>query len=408
MFRLLFLSLRLALRDWLHERSLSFCGVLALASMLAPLLVLHGVHMGVIERLRENLMRDPAVLVLIPSGGSGAGFEEDFIRKVSDQPGCRFCIGRTRDVASELQLSAGERRQTVTLEASAPGDPVLEDYGASSPKSTPERFEIVLSSSVADRLKVAPGDTVSASLGRRLSSGQFQRRSLEFVVTGVLPPSATGMDTAFVDMNTLTAVQDFRDGVSSDLLGFEGDLPPAEARHFASFRAYARSLDDVEPLEEWFEAQHVSVKTRSRDIANIRSIDSTLSSVIMLIALVACAGFFAFMASTAQAAVRRKWKLMGMLRLIGFTRSSLLAYPVAQAMATGAAGSVLAFAFYGAAAHAVDMMFSAQTGGEAICTVSPAFFAFTFLCVQLLAVLASLHAAVRASAIEPSAVIREL
>ena len=98
MFRLLFLSLCLALRDWLHERSLSFCGVLALASMLAPLLVLHGVHMGVIERLRENLMRDPAVLVLIPSGGSGAGFEEDFIRKVSEQPGCRFCIGRTRDI----------------------------------------------------------------------------------------------------------------------------------------------------------------------------------------------------------------------------------------------------------------------------------------------------------------------
>ena len=38
MFRLLFLSLRLALRDWLHERSLSFCGVLALASMVYPLI----------------------------------------------------------------------------------------------------------------------------------------------------------------------------------------------------------------------------------------------------------------------------------------------------------------------------------------------------------------------------------
>ena len=104
---LAFLSACLAWKDWLHERSLSFCGVLALASMLAPLLVLHGVHMGVIERLRENLMRDPAVLVLIPTGGRGAGFDEPFIERAASQPGCRFCIGRTRDVASEIQLNAG-------------------------------------------------------------------------------------------------------------------------------------------------------------------------------------------------------------------------------------------------------------------------------------------------------------
>lgn len=407
--RLAFLSARLAWKDWLFERSLSFCAVLALASMLAPLLVLHGVHMGVIERLRENLMSDPAVLVLIPVGGRGAGFDESFIEKAAAQPGCRFCIGRTRDVASEVQLTSKEgERCTVGLEASAHGDPMLENHGLAIPSSTPERFEIVLASGVAARLNVAAGDSVSTSLGRRLASGRFQRREISFTVSGVLPPSATGMETGFVDIATLTAIQDFRDGVSTNLLGVEGDVAPAANRHFESFRAYARSLDDVEPLEAWFKAQDTPVKTRSRDIANIRNIDSTLSSVIMLIAFTTCAGFFAFMASTAQAAVRRKWKLMGMLRLTGFTRSSLLIYPVIQALATGSAGTVLAFCFYGIVACAIDRMFSAQTGGDALCTVPPAFLAATFLGVLLLAVLASLHAAIRASAIEPSTVIREL
>lgn len=401
--------MRLALRDWLRESNLSFCGVLALASMLAPLLVLHGVHMGVIERLRENLMSDPAVLVLIPAGGRGAGFDEAFIEKAGAQPGCVFCIGRTRDVASEIQLVAGEGvRRTVTLEASAPGDPVLSRHGIAAPCSSPDNFEIVLAATAAEKLKVAAGDEVSASLGRRLSSGKFQQKKLTFTVKGVLPPEATGMDTGFVDMNTLTAIQDFRDGVTSELLRFEGDFPPAKVRHFESFRAYAASLDDVEKLEQWFVSQDVPVKTRSRDIANIKNIDSTLSSVIMLIALSTCAGFFAFMASTAQAAVRRKWKLMGMLRLIGFTRSSLLVYPVVQALATGGTGCLLAFGFYGLVAFAIDMMFSDRTGGEAICTVSAAFLCLTFLCVQALSVLASLRAAIRASAIEPSAVIREL
>lgn len=46
------LAARLALQDWLHERTLSLCAVLALASMLAPLLVLQGVKNGVVGIMR--------------------------------------------------------------------------------------------------------------------------------------------------------------------------------------------------------------------------------------------------------------------------------------------------------------------------------------------------------------------
>lgn len=409
MFRLCLLSMRLAIRDWIKESSLSFCGVLALASMLTPLLVLHGVHMGVIERLRENLLRDPAVLVIIPAGSRGAGFEEAFINEVSAQPGCVFSIGRTRDVASEVQLVSGEgARVTVTLEASAEGDPIFSRYGIKAPGASADTFEVVLTATAAKKLRVSQGGELSATLGHRLASGKFQQKKLTFMVKDVLPKEAYGMDTGFVEMNLLTAIQDFRDGVTSPLLQAEGDFPPTAVRHFESFRAYAASLDDVERLEQWFIAQDVPVKTRSRDIANIKNIDSTIASVIMLIAISTCAGFFAFMASTAQAAVRRKWKLMGMLRLIGFTRSSLLAYPVLQALATGGSGCFLAFGFYGIVAFAIDMIFSERTGGEAICLVPASFLCLTFLCVQALSVLASLRAAMRASSVEPSAVIREL
>lgn len=215
------------------------------------------------------------------------------------------------------------------------------------------------------------------------------------------------MDTGFMDMATLTAIQDFRDGVTSELLDLEGTLPPAKARHFESFRAYAHSLDDVERLEAWFVTQDVAVRTRSRDIANIRNIDATLASVIMLIGVASCVGFLAFMASTSQAAVRRKWKQMGMMSLIGLSRPALLVFPVTQALLTGALGSLLAFCLYGMVAHGIDTLFADRTGGEAICTIAPSFFCLSFLGIQFLSFLASLRAAFSASLVEPSAVIRQ-
>lgn len=408
MFSLARSSMGLALRDWVHEFSLSFCGVLALASMLTPLLVLHGVHMGVIEKMRANLMRDPAVMVLIPYGSTGSGFDEAFLSKVAELPGCRFIIGRTRSVASELQFrDKNGRHRTIQLDATAQGDPLLDFHSVRLPRSQKGSFEIVLTSVAANRLKVAAGDVISASLNRKLSSGKSQRIQLSFTVTGVLPPVASGLETGFVDMPTLTAIQDFRDGIASELIHLEGDMPPVQHRYYESFRAYARTLDNVEPLAKWFEKQDIAVKTRAKDIASIRSIDSTLASVILLITATAGAGFFAFMASTAQAAVRRKWKLIGMLRLMGFTRFSLLLYPVTQALATGMLGTLLSFGLYWLTANAIDMKFAAQTGGEAVCVISPGFMALAFMSIQLFSLLASLQAAIRASSIEPSAAIRE-
>ena len=44
----------MALRDYWHERALSLCAVLALATVLAPLLILFGVRNGVISNLQDS------------------------------------------------------------------------------------------------------------------------------------------------------------------------------------------------------------------------------------------------------------------------------------------------------------------------------------------------------------------
>lgn len=401
-------SVKLALADWKHEIGLSVCGVVALAGMLAPLLVLHGVHSGVVARLKENLMHDPAVLVIMPAGG-GNGYDDAFLQKVSSHEDVDFCIGRTRDVAAEAQMaSPSGRMATLTLEPTAAGDPMLRRAGIQAPQGAgPQGCEAVLSDSAARALEVQAGDTVTASLSRRLTSGRLEHTELSLKVSAVLPRTATGRDTAFVALDVLAAVQDYRDSVAVPALGWTGEFDAPDERRYASFRAYSASLEGVERLDAWFAAQNVRVKTRARDVANIRAVDEALAKVIYIIMAAAGAGFFAFMVSTAHAGVRRKKKMLGLMRLLGYTRMALLLYPLAQSLCTAFLGCFLACGAYALLALCVDTVFVSQTGGAAICAFPPLDFLYVFGGVACLAAAATLQSALNASRIEPSAVIRE-
>ena len=61
-------SCLLALRDYWHERLLSACAILGLAAVLAPLLVLLGVHHGIITAMTDRLKNDPRTLEITPVG----------------------------------------------------------------------------------------------------------------------------------------------------------------------------------------------------------------------------------------------------------------------------------------------------------------------------------------------------
>ncbi len=401
-------AVRLSVRDWMHEFRLSFCAVLALASMLAPLLVLHGVHTGVIAHMKNQLTSDPAVLVITPQTMPAGGFSDEFFDTVRRLPEARFCVGRTRGVAAELQLFAPAGAMlTVDIEPTAQGDPVLERAGIAVPPFDRDAgVGAVFSASAARKLKVSAGDVVRASIGRRLEGGKRESRNLDIRVTGVLPQTATGKDRILMQLPVLNDIQDFRDGIAVPDRDWTGTEPPAE-RRYDSFVAYARTLEGVEELDAWFREHNIVVGTKAREIAGIRQIDSSISSVVMIIAATAGAGFLAFMLSSMQASVRRKERMLGMMRLLGYTGNSLLLFPSVQALLTGTLGCLLAFCLYAVVAVAVDMQFSARIGGASVCTMPFVHFPVIFAGVQALSLLASLQAAFHARNVEPSAVIRD-
>ncbi|MDR3357299.1 MAG: ABC transporter permease [Desulfovibrio sp.] len=402
---------RLAARDWRHERMLSACAVLALASMLTPLLVLYGVRVGLVETLRAALLHDPAALIIIPAGSGGGGFTNELFESLRRRPDVRFITARTRDVAAEMQFVARDGSHVpLTLEPTGHGDPLLERFGQTPPSaagtSAPE--DIVLSSSAAGKLSASKGDILRGRLGRRRPDGALERAAFTARVAGVLPPEAIPSDTAFLPLSTLENIQDYRDYIAVPPRGWDGAPAPGTERRYESFRLYARDLDSVETLDNHLRGLRVNVITKAKNIADIRMIDGSLTRLLMIVALAVGAGFVAFTLSSSLAAVRRKGKMLGMLRLLGFSRPSLLCYPLCQALLTCAGGTFTAWLLAHGVAVSIDSLFAAQLAGGAICVIRPEHFLTALAAGLALSLGATLYPAVRTAGIEPALVIRDV
>lgn len=412
----MWLTATLAVRDWRHERLLSLCSVLALASVLTPLLVLFGVRYGVLSVLQERLMQDPAILTVTPTGS--ASYTPDYIEKLRQVPGVDFVIPRTRDIAATLQLSSGTDNpifSRASMEPSAPGDPLLSQANIVFPspaestaaQGVPSEDLVVLSASVAQKLKVEADALISGQIGRKNPEGGLESANLPLRVHAILPLGAEERDVVFVSLPFLDAAERFRDYIAVPERGLGGD-PPPPSRTYAGFRLYAKTLNDVEPLRLYFANQNIEVLTKAREIGVVQGLDRSLTLIFFLIALTAGVGFMASTASSVLAAVRRKDKQLGMLCLVGLPPLAIMAYPMIQALLTGLCGTLVAGLVYYGVSVSIDSLFAAQLYGAEVCKLPLPQYLIALALVLLLSALASVQASLRAARIEPSEVLREL
>lgn len=394
----------LAWRDWTFERLISLCAVLALASMLAPLLVLQGLKNGVTNGMRDRLLQDPSTLIITPKSDAGR-YSPAFISELAAQPGASYAIGRTRETATDLTLEnpATHSRVPIAFEPATPGEPILKKYDIRAPADGREP-EIVLTASAAASLKVRPGESLKAMLGRRTPEGRLESEPMTFRVVAVLPVTAGDRRLAFAPLRLLEDMENYRDYIEVPERGFSG-TPARGEREYASFRLYARELDDVEKLAAWLAGRRIEVTTRAREIAAIRSLESAINQVILIISIAVGAGFAAFTLSSAEGAIRRKKRMLGMLRLLGFRRFSLMCYPFTQTTLTAACGYLLSLGIYFAVATAIAGAFS-DRGGLA-CELGLLDALLAIGAVILVSFASSIRSAWQAASLEPSMVIRE-
>lgn len=191
------IAAELALRDWQYERALTLCAILALASMLAPLLVLQGLKNGVVESMRHRLLEDPAILIITPKSDAG-NYDRAFIDWLGRLPGAAFAIGRTRDTSTDVTLRnvAAGKSASIAMEPAAPGEPLLKSLGIPAPGAG-HVPGIVLSARAANTLSASEGQILEARLGRRTPEGRLESTSLRLAVTAVMPAAAADRRMAF-------------------------------------------------------------------------------------------------------------------------------------------------------------------------------------------------------------------
>ena len=146
--------LRLAYRDVVHDRLLSLCLVLAIASIIAPLLILFGLQFGTIETLRHRLVQDPKNREIRPmiSRSYDQQWFADFKAANAE---AAFIVPMTRQIAASITArnTVTDLHESLSLLATAPGDPLLLENGG----AIPEKGECVLSAAAANALHIKVG-----------------------------------------------------------------------------------------------------------------------------------------------------------------------------------------------------------------------------------------------------------
>lgn len=434
--------LLLAFADYRHERLLSFCAIFGLAAVLAPLLILYGVKFGVLNTLTERMLSDPNTLEITPVV-SGRYTKHD-VHRLSELSGVAFVLPRTRSIAATMNLSVqGKPHLVVSLEPTASGDPLLERYKLPSVtmveqtlSANPESGEAarpanpllakrpqandpslreagaILSDMAARKLNVRVGDVLLGCV-ERAYGGVVSSAYVRLRVHGVLPLAAQQKETAYVPLELVEACEDFRDGRACPEFGtkngWSGEPRPSVPREYASFRMYAKDLNSVSRLHDTLAKNGCDTYTHAEEIEQITTLERGLTLIFSLICLAAMAGFFFSTTSSVLAGIRRKQRTLGLLQLMGFSKETLVIFPLAQVVLTALLGTSVAIGAYALAAHFLNQAFAGSLQGlEQICRLMPWHFALAYAISVGVSLLAALAPAWQSSKIEPSEVIRDV
>jgi len=210
------LVVRLAVRDLAHEWILTLCLVLAVASVLAPLLVLLGLKHGTVQTLRERLVQDPVYREIRPA--ATRLYAPSWFEAWSARQRVAFLVPTILPGSAIIQARAADGAwRNLDLVPTAPGDVLLEENGAAIPRSG----EVVLSDAAARRLGLRSGDPVLLRVTRN-RAGRREHGELTANVVSVLEPRATSLERLYAPLALALDAEAYKEGSAIAARGWAG------------------------------------------------------------------------------------------------------------------------------------------------------------------------------------------
>ena len=229
-------AVRLALADAVHEWRMSLCLILAVAAIAAPLLLFFGLKYGTVDTLRKRLLNNPATLELLPV--TEKLLDAVWFETRRADPRVAFLVPHTRKLSAQADVvpAGGGATKRLDLHPSLPGDTLLSRFGLEAPAAD----TCVLTSLAAERLNAKTGDRLAFTVTREQGRSQA---SHTFEVRGVLPARAGSLAAAYIPLDQLEAVEDYKDGRAVPAFGWPGNDPVAHSVAQAVLLAVPVELD---------------------------------------------------------------------------------------------------------------------------------------------------------------------
>jgi hypothetical protein len=179
-------------------------------------------------------------------------------------------------------------------------------------------------------------------------------------------------------------------------------------RGWPSFRLVARDINSVQGLVDYFHSRRMNVITKAERIRDVRELDQYTNKVFWLIAGVGLTGAVGALLASLIAAVERKRRSLGVLRLLGLRRRSLVRLPFYQSAIIVSISVGLAIgAWWWVSDFIKRFTLNYLEAGEHLATLPREYLLVLWGCSLLIAAIASLIAGVRVMGVDPSEAIRD-
>ncbi|MDR2340702.1 MAG: hypothetical protein LBF40_11345 [Deltaproteobacteria bacterium] len=409
-------TLKLALRRYLHDWLFSLNSILAMVAFLVPLLAVMGIHDGMVGTLVARFVSNPRHLEIVPN--EYPNFPPGFIEELRKDPDTAFIVPLTRYLSWTVKLSKpGSEYIDVKIHPTGAGDTLRAFSDPPEDISEPPGLlDVYLSVRASERLGLKAGDKANVRFTRRLPDKPMEVADVGVTVRGVMPLTILRDSSILTSQPFMEMIERYKDGYGIPELGLPGASWDGKQNPYYSFRLTAKDFEAVERLQAKLEASGLEVETQSRDIAYIRFMDSAFTTVFLTLLAVVGFGAFASAASNSIDQVAKNRKSLAYLSLLGLPRWGLFAFTSVQAAITGLFASIGACSLFLVVERILNARFlgeeyslSRNLGGfNKVCYLSLEKLLASSGVIILFMVLASFAAYSALSSIEPSEGMRDV